>query len=80
MKQIFDFNKENNNKGPKFQVGDYVRIWKFQNIFARDCVLNLSEKAFVIKKVKNTFLWTYDNSDHKEEETVGTFYEKVLQK
>ena len=34
----------------------------------------------MIKKVKNTVLWTYVISDPKEEEIVGTFYEKKLQK
>ena len=30
-----DFGKESNNKDPKFQVGDYVRISKYKNIFAK---------------------------------------------
>ena len=30
-----DFNKENNKKRPKCKVGDYVRIPKYQNIFAK---------------------------------------------
>ena len=29
-----DFGKENNNKDPKFQVGDHIRISKYKNIFA----------------------------------------------
>ena len=29
-----DFNKENNEEDPKFEVGDHVRISKFKNIFA----------------------------------------------
>ena len=36
--------------------------------------------SFVIKKVKNTLLWTYVLSDLKEKEIVGTFYKKELQK
>ena len=32
------------------------------------------------KKVENIVLWTYVISDLKGEETVGTFYEKELQK
>ena len=28
-----DFNKENNKEGPKFKVGDHVRISKYKNIF-----------------------------------------------
>ena len=34
----------------------------------------------VIKKVKNTMLWTYVISDFKGEEIVGRFYEKKLKK
>ena len=34
----------------------------------------------VIKKVKNTVKWTYVVSDLNREETVGTFYQKELQK
>ena len=30
-----DFEKEVNNKDPKFKVGDYVRISKYKNIFAK---------------------------------------------
>ena len=35
-----DFNKENNKEGPKFKVGDNVRISKYKNIFAKKCVPN----------------------------------------
>ena len=34
----------------------------------------------MIKKVKNTVPWTYVISDVKDEEIVGTFHEKELQK
>ena len=34
----------------------------------------------MIKKVKNTVPWTYVISDLKDEEIVGRFYEKELQK
>ena len=30
-----NFEKEVNNKDPKFKVGDYVRISKYENIFAK---------------------------------------------
>ena len=35
-----DFNKENNNEGPKFKVGDHVRISKYKTIFAKIYVPN----------------------------------------
>ena len=34
----------------------------------------------MIKKAKNTLLWTYITSDLNREEIVRTFYEKKLQK
>ena len=39
-----------------------------------------SEEVFIIKKVKNTVPSTYVINDLNDEETVGTFYEKYLQK
>ena len=53
--------KENNKEGPRFKVGDNVRVCK--NIFAKGYVPNWSEETFVIKKVKNTVPWTYAISD-----------------
>ena len=32
----FDFEKEVNDKGPKFKFGGHVRISKYKNIFAKD--------------------------------------------
>ena len=42
-----DLNKGNNKEGPKFKVGDNVRISKHQNIFAKDYIPNWSEEVFV---------------------------------
>ena len=75
-----DFKKEVNDKDPKFKVGDYVRISKYKNIFAKGYTPNWSEEVFVIKKVKNTVPWTYVINDLNGEEIIGTFYEKELQK
>ena len=39
------------------------------------------EEIFVIKKLKNTAVpWTYVINDLNGEQTIGTFYEKELQK
>ena len=50
----FDFNKENNKEGPKFKIGDHLRISKYKNIFAKGYVPNWPVEVFVIKKVENT--------------------------
>ena len=49
-----DFNKENNKRDPKFEVGDCVRILKYKNIFAKSYTPSWSEEVSVIKKAKNT--------------------------
>ena len=72
--------KEVNYQDPKFKNGDIVRISKYENIFTKGYVPNWYEGVFVIEKVKITVPWTYVISDLKDEENVGTFHEKELQK
>ena len=70
-------NEDFNKKGPKFKVGDNVRISKYKNIFAEGYTPNWSEEVFVINnKIKNTVPYTYVISDLNGEEITGTFYEK----
>ena len=75
-----NFSKDNYKDGPKFKVGNHVRISKYKNIFAKSYVLDWSEEVFVITKVKNIVPWTHVISDFNDEQIVGTFYEKELQK
>ena len=75
-----DFSKEVNDNDPKFKVGDQVRISKHKNNFAKVYTPYWSEEVFVIKKIKNTFTWTYVINDLNGEEITGTFYQKELQK
>ena len=72
--------KEINDKEPQFEIGDIVRISKYQNIFEKGYTPNWSEEDFMIKKIQNTVPWTYVIDDLKGEEIVGTFYEKEFQK
>ena len=74
-----DHEKKVNNEDPKFKVGDYVRISKYKNIFAKGYMPNWSEEFFIISKTKNTVSWTYIINNLNGEEIIGTFYEKVLQ-
>ena len=80
LSTYIDSNKEINNKDPKFNTGDIVRISKYKNLFSKGYVPNWSEEVFVIKKVKNTVPWIYAISDLKGEEIVGNFYKKDLHK
>ena len=50
-----EHNKESNKINPKFKVGDYVRVSKYKNIFAKGYVPNWSEKIFATKKLKIQF-------------------------
>ena len=68
-----NFKKEINDKNPTFKVGDYVRISKYKNIFAKGYMPNWSEEIFVINKIKNTVPWTYVINDLNGEEIIGTF-------
>ena len=49
-----DSSKEINCKGPKFKIGNVIRIIKYKNIFAKGYTPNWSEEVSVIKKVKDT--------------------------
>ena len=67
--------KEVNDKDPKFEVGDHVRISKYKNIFAKGYTPNWSENTFVIKGIKNTVPWTDVINDLNGEKNIGTVYE-----
>ena len=58
-----NFNKEVNDKDPKFRVGDHLRIPKYKNIFAKGYTPNWSEEVFVVSKIKNRVPWTYVIND-----------------
>ena len=75
-----EYNEEFDKKGPKFKVGDHVRISKYKNIFAKGYVSNWSEEVFIVNKIKNTVPWTYTISDLNGEQIIGSFCEKELQK
>ena len=45
-----DFEKNVNDKDPKFKIGDHVRISKYKNIFAKGYMPNWSEEVFIINK------------------------------
>ena len=75
-----EYSEDFNKKDPKFKVGDYVRIEKYKNIFAKRYTPNCSEEVFVVSKIKNTVLWTYLISDLNGEEITGSLQGKEVQK
>ena len=77
---INEYVEESNEKDPKFNVGDRVRISKYKNIFAKGYAPNWSEEVFIVNKIKNTVPWTYEINDLNDEKIIGSFYEKERQK
>ena len=75
-----DSNKEVNNKNPKFEIEDIIKISKYKNVFAKGYIPNWSEEVCVIKKVKNTMPWAYIINDLNGEEIVGKFYNRNCKK
>ena len=49
-----DFDVENDEKDPKFEVDNHAKISKYKSIFAKGSVPIWSEDLSVIKKAKNT--------------------------
>ena len=84
-KDVKDDNKrvyidEYNKKNARFNVGDRVRMFKFKNIFAKGYTPNWSKEIFVVNKINDTVPYTYNLKDLNDEEIIGSFYDRELQK
>ena len=59
-----------------------MRISKYKNIFAKWCTpyfySKFIERGFLLKKARNSVLWTYVVNDLNGEEIVGPFYKRNL--
>ena len=71
---------ENNEKDSKFKVGDRVRISRYKNIFAKGYAPNWSSEIFIVNKINDTMPYTHYLKDLNDEEIIGSFYDKELQK
>ena len=71
---------EHNEKDSRFKVGNRVRISKFKNIFAKGYTPNWSKEIFIVDKINDTVPYTYNIKDLNDEEIIGSFYDKELQK
>ena len=71
---------EHNGKACKFKVGDRVRISRYKNIFAKGYAPNWSSEIFIVNKINDTVSYTYNLKDLNDEQIVGSFYDKELQK
>ena len=71
---------EHNEKVSKFKVGDRVRISRYKNIFAKGYAPNWNSEIFIVNKINDTVPYTYNLKDLNDEEIIGSFYDKELQK
>ena len=71
---------EHNEKDSKFKIGDRVRISRYKNIFAKGYAPNWSSEIFIVDKINDTVPYTYNLKDLNDEEILGSFYDKELQK
>ena len=71
---------EHNEKDSRFKVGNRVRISKLKNIFAKGYTPNWSREKFIVNKINDTVPYTYNLKDLNEEEIIGSFYDRELQK
>ena len=71
---------EHNEKDSRFKVVDRVRISKFKNIFAKGYIPNWSKEIVIVDKINDTVPYTYNIKDLNDEEIIGSFYDRELQK
>ena len=71
---------EHNEKDSKFKVGDRVRISRYKNIFPKGYAPNWSSEIFIVNKINDRVPYTYNLKDLNDEEIIGSFYDKELQK
>ena len=71
---------EHNEKDSRFKVGDRVRISRYKNIFAKGYTPNWGKELFIVDKINDTVPYTYNLKDLNDEEIIGSFYNKELQK
>ena len=53
-----DFDVDNNDKHPKYKIGDHIIISKYKNNLVNVYIGSWSEEVFVIKKVENIIPYT----------------------
>ena len=59
---------------------DRVRISRYKNIFAKGYAPNWSSEIFIVNKINDKVPYTYNLKDLNDEEIIGSFYDKELQK
>ena len=75
-----DTTKSSSSERSRFKVGDIVRISKFKNIIAKGYTPNWSREIVIVNKVNDSVPYTYNIKDLNDEEIIGSFYDRELQK
>ena len=68
-------NNNHNNKLPKFQVGDFVRVPDKRNIYSKGYTKNWNRELFKIHSINKTNPVTYTLNDENGEIIQGKYYE-----
>ena len=77
-KKIINIKINKNEKIPKFQVGDYVRVPDKRNIYSKGYTTNWNKELFKIHKINPTNPVTYGLVDENNEQIEGKYYEQEL--
>ena len=75
-----DTTTSSSSERSRFKVGDRVNISKFKIIFAKGYTPNWSKEIFIVNKMNDTVPYTYNIKDLNDEEIIGSFYDRELQK
>ena len=76
--KIINIKINKNEKIPKFQVGDYVRVPDKRNLYSKGYTTNWNRELFKIHKNNNTNPVTYSLIDENNEQIEGKYYEQEL--
>ena len=76
--KIINIKINKNEKIPKFQVGDYVRVPDKRNLYRKGYTTNWNRELFKIHKINNTNPVTYGLVDENNEQIEGKAYEQEL--
>lgn len=69
----------NKRRKPKFKVGDFVRISKYKHVFSKGFTPNWTTEIFKIRRVQQTYPYTYLLIDLDGHDINGSFYTEELQ-
>jgi len=77
------FNSHKNDRinieKPKFNVGDWVRIYSYKIKFDKGSKPNWTKEIFIVSDINNTSPITYKLKDLNDEDIIGSIYSQELQ-